>query len=161
MVAPARNRWVIVLSFLLALMLGALPLPDLFEWGRPEWLAMVVIYWVIALPHRVGILTAWVLGLLQDVLHGSILGEHALALALVAALALALHQRIRMFPLWQQGVLVVVLVGLYQLILHWLQSAFGASSNSLLFLLPALISGLLWPWVFVVLRGVRRTFSVN
>lgn len=160
-VAAAHRTWVIWLTFLFALMLSTLPMPESLEWGRPEWVALTLIYWVVALPHRVGPWSAWFLGLLMDILLGSVLGVHALSLAIVAYLAQQLHRRIRMFPLWQQAFLVLVLVGIHQMLQHWAQTLTGASMGSLLFLLPSLVSCFLWPWIFVVLRGVRRALRVT
>lgn len=158
---PARGSWVILLSFIIAIMLTELPMPGLMEWGRPQWAALVLIYWVAALPHRVGPWYAWVVGLLLDILQGSLLGIHALALALVAIAIKALHQRFRMYPLWQQALLVLIMVGLYQLMLNWGQSLQGGVSDSLLFLLPSLVSAFIWPWVFVLLRSIRRALKVS
>ena len=119
---PARGGLIILLSFMLAIMLTELPMPAVLEWGRPQWAALVLIYWVAALPHRVGPWYAWIVGLLLDILQGSLLGIHALSLALVAIAIKALHQRFRMYPVWQQALLVLVMVGLYQLLLNWGQS---------------------------------------
>lgn len=161
-VASAHNRWVIWLTFLAALTLSTLPMPESLEWGRPEWVALTLIYWAVALPHRVGIWTGWILGLLVDILLGSLLGVHALSLALVAFLAQRLHQRIRMFPLWQQAFVVLVLVGMHQMLLHWSQLALGGTgSDTLIFLLPSVMSCLLWPWLFIILRGLRRSMRVT
>ena len=83
---------VIVLTLLAALWLSVVPLPTWAQWGRPEWVAMVLIYWVVALPERVGIAIAWVVGLYQDVLDGSPLGQHAFALSVLAYLGLVYFQ---------------------------------------------------------------------
>jgi len=161
MIAAPRNGWVILLTFLLALMLSAIPLPEYVEWGRPQWVALTLIYWVAALPHRIGPWHAWVLGLLLDILQGSLLGVHALSLAVIAYVMQLLHRRFRMYPLWQQALLVLVLIGTYQMALQWAQSLAATGSNSLLFLLPSLISTLIWPWLFVMLRSVRRGLHVS
>ncbi|HUM92196.1 MAG TPA: rod shape-determining protein MreD, partial [Candidatus Competibacter sp.] len=68
------GRWIIVLSFLIAFLLGGVPLPDSLERFRPDWVAMVLIYWNMALPHRVGIGIGWLVGLLMDVGRGGLLG---------------------------------------------------------------------------------------
>ena len=133
----------------------------MFEWARPEWVALILIYWVMALPHRVGMGTAFFLGLLLDVIKGSVLGLNALSLTIIAFLTLLLHQRLRMFPLAQQALMVMVLVGINQLLFHWMQAITGYTGEALIFLLPSIISGLLWPWLFVVLRGVRRVFRIR
>ncbi|WP_207061328.1 rod shape-determining protein MreD [Motiliproteus sp. SC1-56] len=158
---PARGGWVILLSFLFALMLSALPMPELFVWARPEWVGLTLIYWALALPHRVGPWYGWVIGLLLDILQGSLLGIHAFSLALMAFIVIKLHRRMRMFPLPQQALLVLVLVGIHQILLQWAQELAGTGSDSLAFLLPALVSAVLWPWVFVVLRGLRRALGVR
>lgn len=122
---------------------------------------MVLIYWVIATPHRIGIAVAWSCGLLVDVLRSSLLGQNALALIVVAYVAASLYQRMRMFSVWQQGMVVFAIIGLSQLINFWIDSISGSGNWSLLYLLPSAVSALLWPWVFLSLRYVRRRFDVN
>lgn len=156
----AHGYWVILLTFVLGLVLAVLPLPQWLLWGRPEWLALIVIYWTIAVPDKVGIFTGLVMGLLLDVLEGAVLGQNALALAATAFLASILYQRLRVFSLWQQAAIVFVLVGINQLLCQWVQNLEGAGARSLLFLLPAVSSGLLWPVLLPLLRGLRRRYRV-
>jgi rod shape-determining protein MreD len=155
-----RNSFIIAMTFVVALLLSVMPMPTMLELGRPMWLAMVLAYWVMALPHRVGLLTAWVTGLAIDVLYGQIFGQHALVMTLIAWMILLLHQRIRRFPLWQQSLVMLPVLGIAQMLLLWLNSLTGSRPPTLLFLLPAIVSAILWPWVFSVLRGVRRRFHV-
>lgn len=156
-----NNGWVVWFSFILALLLSVAPMPEFMEIGRPLWLAMVIAYWALYLPHRVGMATAWLLGLAEDVLYGALLGQNALVLALVAFLVMLLQQRLRMFPMWQQSLVLVVVFGLAQLLQLWLSALAGSRPPTLAFLLPALISALMWPWMFVALRGVRLRLRVN
>ncbi|MDY3197607.1 MAG: rod shape-determining protein MreD [Pseudomonadaceae bacterium] len=155
-----RSSLVIGLSFVAALILSVVPMPAPFDAGRPMWLAMVVAYWVMALPHRVGLLTAWVAGLATDVLFGELFGQNALVLVMVAWLVLLLYQRIRRFPLWQQSLVMLPVLGIAQMVSLWLSSLVGNRPPTLLYLLPALVSTVLWPWVFTVLRLLRRRFHV-
>jgi rod shape-determining protein MreD len=155
-----RNSFVIGMTFAVALLLSVMPMPTMLELGRPMWLAMVLAYWVMALPHRVGLLTAWVAGLAIDVLYGQIFGQYALVMTLIAWMMLLLHQRIRRFPLWQQSLVMLPVLGIAQILLLWLNSLTGSRPPTLLFLLPVIVSAVLWPWVFSVLRGVRRRFHV-
>jgi|TARA_B110000908_G_scaffold142724_1_gene171103 rod shape-determining protein MreD len=160
-VNQGSGHWVITSTLLAAVMLSILPMPLWAQWGRPAIVAMVLIYWVIALPEHVGIGVAWTVGLLQDIVAGTPLGQNALALSVVAYLALILYQRLRMFTPVQQAVVVFVLIGLNQLLCHWIQTLTGTVSPNLLFLLPALISALLWPVLSVFLRLLRRNYYVN
>jgi rod shape-determining protein MreD len=152
---------VILLTFLAAYVLAVLPLPPWLQWGRPDWVALTLIYWCIALPQRVGIATGLVLGLGIDVLEGSALGQNACALVVVALLSLILYQRLRVYSLWQQAGVVFILVGINQLICQWLQNIDGVHALPRLFLLPALSSALLWPVVLHTLRGLRRHYRVS
>lgn len=151
----------IILSILVALLLSVMPMPEPISLARPMWLAMVLAYWVMALPHRVGLLTAWLTGLLSDVLFGQLFGQNALVMTLVVWMVLLLYQRIRRFPLWQQSLVMLPVFGIAQMVLLWLNSLSGNRPPTLLFLLPAVVSAVLWPWVFSLLRGVRRRFHVN
>ncbi len=148
-------------TFLLGLMLSQVPLPTSVEWLRPEWVVIILIYWVMALPERVGLGSAVLLGLALDIIKGIPLGLNVIALLVVAYLTLMLHRRLRMFPLWQQAFVVMILVGINQLLFNWFHGLIGTRSDSLIFLLPALVSAILWPWMFVILRGLRRTFRVS
>ena len=156
--------WVIALTFVVAMVLAIVPLPDSvpIELGylRPQWVVLVLIYWVIALPDRIGILAAWSIGLIVDVLLGSLLGQHGVAFILVAYIASSLYQRLRMFSLWQQSMIVFAIVGLNQLINFWIESIVGIGDWNLWYLLSSVVSALLWPSVFILLRYCRRQFNV-
>ncbi|HDY81404.1 MAG: rod shape-determining protein MreD [Gammaproteobacteria bacterium] len=152
---------VILLTFFVAYVLAVLPLPQWLLWGRPEWLALVLIYWTIALPARVGVVTGLLLGVGLDVLEGAVLGQNAFALVVVALLSVILYQRLRVYSLWQQAGVVFVLVGINQLICQWVQNLQGVGARSLFFMLPAVSSALLWPVVLHTLRGLRRYYRVN
>ena len=157
----ASGIWVIVCSILVALFLSIIPMPFWAQWGRPEWLAMVLVYWVIALPERVGIGVCWLSGLVLDILEGAPLGQNAFALSVIAYVSLILYQRLRMYTPWQQAGVLFILVGVHQLVSHWVQTLTGVLSPNLLFLLPALVSALLWPWMSAILRFCRRRFYVR
>lgn len=158
----SHSIWVIFLSFFIAYLLAIVPFPAWAMNYRPEWVPMVLIYWTMALPYRVGIGSAWVVGLVLDVLEGSTLGVNALALVIVAYVALSLHLRMRMFSTLQQSGLVLALVGLNLMLCNWLQIVTGQSvSSNLLFLMAALTSAVIWPSVFHLLRQIRRGFDVR
>lgn len=156
---------VIALTFAVAMVFGVVTLPDSVppELGylRPQWVVLVLIYWVIALPHRVGVIVAWSVGLLVDVLQGDLLGQHAIAFMLVAYISESLYQRLRMYTVWQQSIIVFVIVGLSQLINFWIESIAGVAEWSLWYLMPSVVSALLWPFVFLILRYLRRVFNVT
>ncbi len=155
-----RGSLIIVISLIVAMMLTILPIPVWAIWFRPAWVALVLIYWIIAVPHRVSICTAWLCGLFLDVLQGSLLGEHALSLIIIAYLAEKLHQQIRMFPLLQQAFCVMLLVLINQFILAVVQGMVSDNHSTHLFWLPTITSLILWPWIYIILRDCRRRFAI-
>ena len=158
----SNGKWVITLSFFLAYLLAIVPFPEWAMDYRPEWVSLVLVYWVMALPYRVGIGSAWFIGLILDILKGSVLGINAMALVIVAYVTLSLHLRFRMFSSLQQAGLVLVLVGINLLLCHWLEVITGyTSATDLMFLMGALTSAVLWPSLFQVLRQTRRSFEVR
>ncbi len=154
--------WVIVLSFLIAFLLAIVPFPVWAMNYRPEWIPMVMIYWAMALPYRIGIGWAFFIGLFLDILEGSILGLNAMALVIIAYITLSVHLRLRMFSNVQQAGLVLALVGLNLLVCHWLQIATGQTvASNMMFLMAALTSAVIWPSIFQLLRHTRRSFNVR
>lgn len=155
-----HRLWVIVLSFLVAFTLTAVPLPAWALAWRPAWIAMVLVYWCLALPERVGVLSGWTIGLVLDVLHGSILGQHAFGLAFVAYVALQYHQRVRVYPLLQQAFFVGIVTLGYLLMMLWIYNLLGSVRYELSYLLGAVTTAVLWPWVYIILRDIRRRARV-
>lgn len=152
---------VIVLTFIIALLLTVIPLPDWVRYLRPDWVGLVLIYWCMALPERIGVTTGWFVGLLVDLLTGSLLGQHALSLTIVAYVTLKFHLRLRLVPVWQQSLTVLVLLILHQLLALWISRLIGRPGVPLYFWAPSLIGMMLWPVVHGLLRGMRRNFRVN
>jgi rod shape-determining protein MreD len=156
-----QGGWIIFATFVVAALFTVFPLPEWLEFYRPEWVALVLIYWVLALPDRIGLFKAWLAGFFMDVLEGSLLGLNALALAMLAYLSLSLYQRMRMFTAVQQSITVLILVGIHQLLSFWVLTANSQNTaTNLIFMLSALSSAIIWPFVFIGLRYVRRTFQV-
>jgi len=160
MTTGRRGIGLILTTFLAALVLTLVPLPD---WGRllrPEWTLLVLTYWAMATPDRVGVGIAWLLGLFQDVAVGTLLGQHALTFALVTYVVLRLHPRLRIYPLWQQAVSLLVLVALHLLVTRWIMGFTGYAPETLWFWAPAATSAVLWPLIFVFLRRLRRRYRI-
>src|SRR3990167_3131724 len=143
------SRLLIFLSICIALILTLLPMPDWTTWLRPAWVLMVLIYWAMMMPYRVGVGTAWTVGIFMDLLNGTLLGEHALALTIIIYFVARIAIRLRMYPLLQQGGSILGFVWLYQFILYCIQGFIGELPNSPLYWLSAVSSMLLWPWLFV------------
>ena len=162
MVTPMthRGRWVIPSTFVFALLLTALPMPESTAVWRPAWVALILVYWCMAAPERVGVVAGWTAGLFLDVMTGTLLGQHALGLSVVAYVAHRTHRRVRVLPLWRQGITIFALVFLYQALVLWSNGIRGIPVTAPAYWISPLVSMLLWPWIFVVLRVVRRRYAV-
>ncbi|HAD32826.1 MULTISPECIES: rod shape-determining protein MreD [unclassified Methylophaga] len=153
----SQHSSVIYITLLFAILLMLVPLPDTLRYARPEWVAITLIYWAMALPQRVSIGVAWFTGLVMDVVTGGILGIHAFAYALVIYLVGRLHLQIRQYPLWQQAFTILSLVSL----VHFIVMLSAPITFSWNHWLTVLTSTLVWPFVYAVLRKIRRSFQVS
>lgn len=155
-----RGGPVIVLTLLVALMVTMIPLPNWIQELSPHWILLVLVYWSMALPTRIGVGIAWIMGLLLDVTYDDLLGQHALALAVVIFLTLNLHQRLRVFPIWQQSIVILVFCIIYDMINLWIKGISGYAPNVWLYILPSFTTAFIWPVVFLILRRIRRVYRV-
>jgi rod shape-determining protein MreD len=151
-----NNGLFIFLTIIIAFLLTLLPMPGWAIWLRPSWVLMVLIYWTIANPEQVNVGIAWMIGILLDVLQGTLLGEHALAMTIVIYFVVRMVSRLRMYPLMQQGLSIMVLVLVYQSILFCIQGFLGSMPQSWMYWSSSLTSMLLWPWVAGIMRSSRR-----
>ena len=147
--------FLLVTTSLVALLAAIWPLAIWAVWIRPEFVAMLVIYWVLFAPFRVGMLYAWFVGFLLDLLVGNILCQQALGLTIVAYLVYLFHQRLRMYSMLQQALSVFAIVSLYQFIEYWIHGFTGGSFATFAILLPALSSAVFWPFTRLVLDRLR------
>jgi len=158
--APGRS-YIIYLTLLIGFVLSIMPLPDWAQDFRPQWVVLILAYWCMALPERIGVGVGWVAGLLLDVLMGTLLGQHALGLAVVAFMMLKLYRRVRVQPLRQQMFTIFVLLLLERLLTLWSIGAAGYPTPTLWYWVTPVVGMLLWPWVYIILRDVRRRFHVS
>lgn len=158
---PLKGRLVIAGSLLLALVLSILPLPELIAPFRPDWLLIALVYWGIALPHRANVGAAFFTGLLLDVVLGSVLGMHALALVIPIYLAASQFQRMRNYSVWQQSFVLGALAVLNKLLIFWVAYMNRDIQLDYHYFWSIVSTMVFWPWVFLLLRKCRRQFSLT
>ena len=157
----SNGTWVVVMTFIGAYFLQIYPYPSIVAAFMPKWVVLVLMFWVIALPHRVGILVAWSVGLFLDVMEGSLLGQNALALSIVSYVLLILYQMMRMYESWQQACVIFVLVVFYQFWCNWVSSIEGLSLQQMDFILPALVTALAWTFCWNFLQKLSQILDVK
>ena len=159
---PTNGGWVILLSILVAMVLGVAHLPESWPqwlgWLRPQWLLLVLFFWVVELPDRVGLIAAWFIGLFYDALVGSMLGVNAAIFAAVTYVAWKFYERLRMYSVFQQCLVVFALATGAEIIRSVLA---GGTGVSVMILVQSGISMLLWPPLYLLMLRLRIAARVE
>ncbi|GAC13774.1 rod shape-determining protein MreD [Aliiglaciecola lipolytica] len=155
------RNYIILLSIIIALILQIVPMPLTVDQFRPDWVLLVLSYWALALPTRVNVGVAFIVGLVLDILMGTSLGVHSFALCINIFILVSNYQRLRNYSLWQQSFIIGTLAALYHLVVFWLQHLQTDVSFLFNYLWPVLTTMLMWPWIFALLRKVRRQFRIT
>ena len=133
-----------------------LPMSGMALTLKPDFLALVLLYWCIQEPRLIGVGVAWCLGLMMDVVDATVFGQHALAYAVLAYGAGYFRRRVLRFPLWQQAAQVAVLLGLCAVLVFLVRYVGGAPLPRWTYTVPPLVGALLWPVVTVVMQWSQR-----
>jgi rod shape-determining protein MreD len=155
-----RSYRIIYSSFFFGLIFAIFPLPIIFNAFRPDWMILLIFYWVLALPHRVSVVHAFILGLLLDLLLGSILGMHALLFSILAYVVSINYQRIRYLTLVHTTLLAGVFVFIAKLSLYLLASSLQPIVLHEYYFWSIFTSMVSWPWFFLFMRFIRIRFKV-
>jgi rod shape-determining protein MreD len=140
-------------------MLTIMPLPPMLVAARPDWLALLVIFWAMQLPRTWSVGSAWLIGIILDVAYGTLLGQHAMSLAVLAFLTVRFHLLMRVFPLLQLTATVFALLALYQFLLFWVNGVAGISAAPVDYWAPVISGTLIWPFIYMFLSGIRYQSS--
>ena len=148
---PVKPVYISV-TLLVAMMINLLPLTGWVLDLRPDFVALVLLYWGIHQPRKIGFLPAWLLGLAMDVGDGSLFGQHALAYTVMMFAAIALHRRVSMFDLRHQILHVLPMLLIMQLIVLGVRQAAGGQFPGWWYFLSSITGALLWPATDLLLK---------
>lgn len=155
MIAHNGRTWFVpAISVVAALILSVVRLPEAIAAFRPDWVAVVLLYWSLIEPRRHGLFSAFWLGIALDTLSGSLLGQHSLALLVIVFLSQRVYLRIRTFPASQVATIVIFLLALYEFILLLIDGFAGREVPLIERWGPVVTGGLLW---LLVLVGIERS----
>jgi rod shape-determining protein MreD len=151
----------IAATFFLAVFLAVLPLPEWAAPWRPSWVMMVLVYWSMVLPERVGVGSGWLIGLLLDALHGTPLGQNAAVLAIAAYVTAKNYRRLQLFPVVQQALWMGLILSVNALLTWWVRGIRGLDTEPGYYWLSVLSSMAIWPWVYLVLGEARQRYAAS
>lgn len=150
-----RRPWLFPATIFVALLLGLLPVPAMLQPLRPYWLGLVLIYWLLEDPDRLGLGTAFALGLIADLAFGSLLGEQAMRLTVMTFIVQRFRPQLRFFPTAQQALAIGGLLLNDQCIVAAAHLVFGQKLGGWLHWWSPLLGAALWPLLFVLLDSLR------
>ena len=152
---PVRPAFMLA-TLVAALLLNLVPLSDWWLAARPDFVALILLYWCIEEPRKIGFLSAWLLGLLMDVADASLLGQHALAYSILAYAGIVLHRRVQRFSFAAQVLHVIPLLLLNDVIVLVVRLVAGGEFPGLPYFAGSLVGGVLWPVLAIVLKLPQR-----
>jgi rod shape-determining protein MreD len=155
MSSSRESRRLIFLTILATVLFSLIPLPGVLWPFKPYLVALVVIYWSLETQDTISLGLAFLIGLVLDILSGSLMGLHALSLVVMVFLVQHFRSRLRFFPPWQQALSVFGLLVNDRIILIWITVLLGEPLPTWEYWLPPLIGMALWPWLFLLLDRVR------
>ena len=150
-ILPAKG-WFIILSLMVALLLNLLPLQDNMLTLRPDFVALVLIFWSIYQPQRVGMSIAFFMGLLMDAGNGSMLGQHALAYSVMLFIALLMRRRLQIFGLLKQAPQIGLMLLFAQFIMLLTELLNRSDFPGWYYFLASITGTLLWPLISFLLK---------
>ena len=157
----ANLFWVLSASSFVGLVLTILPLPQAIFFYWPDWMALVVVYWSMSVPDRVGPWVGFTIGTLLEVLFVRNFGVLGLGLAILAFTVNRASQQLQMLSVWQQTIVVTLFVGGFKLLTGWLYgliNGFTITSEYWYSLLGCLV---FWPFVSILLQEFRRSAQIR
>lgn len=152
--APTLTFLMIGFSFFLALVLSLFPLPVEYTWLKPNWVLLVLIYWVLSVGSKVGVFTGFCVGLAIDILDDLTLGTTALIFALTAFIAGLFKNKFRVAGPWQHFVILFLIVAFANLMRLWLKMLVGNLPENYSFWVTTLVTIVVWP----VVSGLLKTY---
>jgi rod shape-determining protein MreD len=155
MSSSRESRRLIFLTILATVLFSLIPLPGVLWPFKPYLVALVMIYWSLETQDTISLGLAFLIGLVLDILSGSLMGLHALSLVVMVFLVQHFRSRLRFFPPWQQALSVFGLLVNDRIILIWITVLLGEPLPTWEYWLPPLIGMALWPWLFLLLDRVR------
>ena len=127
----------------------------------PDWTQLFLLYWILAVPLSIGLLSSWIVGLVLDVVLGSTLGINALMYTIISYLVFKIHHIARYITVFQQSIVIIVILLIKFTLVLWIDSILSINNYNISLYWSCLTSALCWPLVFYSLRVIRRKYNIS
>lgn len=151
----------VAISTFIAFVLTIVQLPTWLFYFWPDWISLIIIYWSLIAPGRVGPLSAFIIGVLLEVLFVRTFGVLGLGFALLALLVNSTHQQLRVLSVWQQTLFVGLFVAIFKLITGWLYGIVDDFDITKEYWYSIFGGMLIWPFVYILLEEMRRKARIR
>ena len=150
-------------AILLSLIFSVILTISTFPLGSfsPDWTQLFLIYWILAAPLSIGLLSSWIVGLVLDVVLGSTLGINALMYTIISYLVFKIHHIARYITVFQQSIVIIVILLIKFTLVLWIDSILSINNYNISLYWSCLTSALCWPLVFYSLRVIRRKYNIS
>ena len=150
-------------AILLSLIFSVILTISTFPLGSfsPDWTQLFLIYWILAAPLSIGLLSSWMVGLVLDVVLGSTLGINALMYTIISYLVFKIHHIARYITVFQQSIVIIAILLIKFTLVLWIDSILSINNYNISLYWSCLTSALCWPLVFYSLRVVRRKYNIS
>lgn len=153
-----RNYVLIFITLCCGYILQYFPLANFMSWFVPEWVLLIFIFWQMNAPKLINFWWVWPIGLLMDAQNASLLGTSVIGFSVVLYCLQLVYQRLRVFNVAQQTMVIFLFVCIYLLVNHWSNILVDDVNKPLSLWLPALVSALVWPWLYLLLSSINQKF---
>jgi len=150
-------------AILLSLIFSVILTISTFPLGSfsPDWTQLFLIYWILAAPLSIGLLSSWIVGLVLDVVLGSTLGINALMYTIISYLVFKIHNITRYITVFQQSIVIIAILLIKFTLVLWIDSILSINNYNISLYWSCLTSALCWPLVFYSLRAIRRKYNIS
>ncbi|HWR95675.1 MAG TPA: rod shape-determining protein MreD [Arenimonas sp.] len=145
-------RWI---SIALAFFIMIIPMAEWLAALRPSVLALVMMFWILETPRKMGLGRVFLIGLLLDLTSFAMLGEHAFRLLLMAGVVHQLRNQFRFYPIWQQSLFVLAILYVDLIVLSLLRLFQGLPQPAIEAWISPVLAFLIWPWLYMFLDNLR------
>lgn len=152
-----KEVFLIILTLLIAMILEILPLPMKLLWIQPQWVFVVLVFWISHSPLLVGVGVSFMVGVLLDLLKGTLLGEYAFVFCIISYLLIKFHPHLRSLPMWQQCLMIFLLSMLSLSLRYWIMGLIGWPPFTWSYWLSAITTPIAWP----ILSGLLNSYGLR